>query len=76
MPQCSFRPAVYFHVGEPVKYGDRCKASAEVRILSPDGKDVPGCWYCRPHAQEIIDEYTEKLHETWTMRELTALERY
>ena len=75
MRRCTFHPALEpFHLG-PMKYGDRCTAAAEVRILAPDGGEAPGCWYCRPHAQLIIDEYQEKLHENWTTKDLTEGER-
>ena len=46
--------------------GERCKATATVRLLDPDGERVSGCIYCQAHAQAIIDEYREKLGEVWT----------
>lgn len=39
---------------------------AEGWIVQPDGKRNPGGTMCRKHAQEVIDEYQEKLGENWT----------
>lgn len=45
---------------------------AEVRLCGPgDDKPVPGSAMCRPHAEECIEEYREKLGEEWTAREIT-----
>ena len=47
--------------------GPRCTADATHRLLDGDGWRVPGGIYCQEHAQEIVDEYREKLGWNWTM---------
>ena len=42
----------------------RCSEFATV-VLQSEGKNVPGA-LCQLHAQIILDEYKEKLHEIWT----------
>ena len=46
---------------------DRCTANATHRLLDEDGWRVPGGIYCQEHAQEIVDEYREKLGWYWVM---------
>ena len=45
----------------------RCERDAVGQLHAPDGVPVPGCWYCERHAIETIEEYAEKLHESWTI---------
>ena len=54
----------------------RCRASAEVWLVAPDGEDNPGGHYCCAHAQAIIDEFLSKGGEAWTARPLTPEEDY
>jgi hypothetical protein len=54
--------------------GSRCEAMAVVTLHAPDSKRVPGSNLCIPCAQSIVNEYAEKLHEHWTVRELVILE--
>ena len=54
--------------------GIRCTASAAVTLHTPSGKRVPGGPLCIPCAQAVVNEYAEKLHEHWTVRELVVLE--
>ena len=53
---------------------DRCGNPAEVWIVAPDGKDVPGSWACRKHGHRCVTEYRRKLKETWTLRLLVVKE--
>jgi len=54
--------------------GSRCTAGAAVTLHTPSGKRVPGGPLCIPCAQAVVNEYAEKLHEYWTVRELIVLE--
>lgn len=45
--------------------GRRCEAEATRLLLAPDGKPVPGGFYCQAHAEAITAEYSEKLGEDW-----------
>lgn len=55
--------------------GGRCRFAADGRherdaefvLVAPDGKPNPGGWYCRPHAEGIVDEILRVLGETWTL---------
>lgn len=76
MAQCSHYIVLEFKPGAPIKYGPRCTAQATVRLLTPEGNDCPGSRMCEEHAQLVIKEYTEKLHENWGTRELTEIERF
>lgn len=53
--------------------GNPCPEEATVRLIDPDGKPVPGSCMCQRHAQRCIDEYEEKLNETWTTEPLGHL---
>ena len=44
----------------------RQRHPSEGRLLAPDGKAVPGGFYCREHATVITDEYKAKLGQVWT----------
>ena len=46
----------------------RCTADATHRLLDGDGWRVPGGIYCQEHAQEIVDEYREKMGWLWSMQ--------
>jgi hypothetical protein len=46
---------------------------ALVTLYAPDGRRVPGSDLCIPCAQAIVNEYAEKLHQIWTVRELVVL---
>ena len=48
--------------------GTRCNRRAEVWLFTPDGKQCPGGFYCRKHADETVIEYQEKLGEFWTYK--------
>ena len=50
----------------------RCDRPASFRLVTPDGKLVPG-FYCREHAEATVSEYKAKLHETWTMMRSCAV---
>lgn len=54
-------------------YSLRCRVPATRRFYAPDGKPVPGGYYCRAHAEEIAAEYREKLGEDWTTVEIDEL---
>ena len=47
----------------------RCTRLAAGRLYAPDGKAVPGGYYCAPHARACIEEYAAKLNEAWTFVE-------
>ncbi len=64
---------IYHELEKPFK---RCEKPAEGKMVSPDGQDVPGCYYCKQHADIIMAEYKEKLRQEWTLRPLTELEKY
>lgn len=49
----------------------RCEAIADVLLLAPDGKPVPGCRLCLPHAKLIHNEYQTKLNECWSTQDIT-----
>lgn len=57
---------------------ERCKNTAEV-MLQCEGKDVPGEWYCREHAESILAEYAPYQEDPdighWTARELNEYGR-
>lgn len=53
------------HGGHVFEEG-RC--AAEGTLHRPDGRMVPGCFFCGTHARAIIAEYAEKLGETWYFR--------
>ena len=44
--------------------GYPCPNEATVRIFPPDGVKCCG-WMCDSHAQEVLDEYRDKLGEVW-----------
>lgn len=47
--------------------GNRCPNEATVFLIAPgDTGPIPGPGSCDEHARRIIDEYREKLGETWT----------
>lgn len=49
--------------------GRACSTPAVVRLYAPgEAKPVPGAGMCEKHAQTVVDEYAEKLYETWTTR--------
>lgn len=50
--------------------GHRCSNPAEYRLLHPDGSFNPGGWICGKCAAEVIEEYAEKLGETWDIAPL------
>lgn len=52
----------------------RCEREAEGYIIQPDGKRNPGGLSCRPCADAPIQEYAEKLGETWAFEPLTGVE--
>lgn len=44
--------------------GNRCPNRAEYRLRDAQGNDIPG-GICRQHAQEVLDEYAQKLGWQW-----------
>ncbi len=50
---------------------ERCPRPAVVHLVS-EGKDVPGCYYCQEHADEILEEYARHVGIVghWTSRPL------
>jgi len=50
--------------GRPCEFGN----NAEFAYYSEDGKRVPGVGSCRPHAEDVIREYYDKMHWNWTIR--------
>ena len=52
----------------------RCAAPAVDRMYAPDGKPVPGGYYCQAHTDGPINEYREKLNEVWTSKPLHVYE--
>ncbi len=46
--------------------GNRTTHEADGWLCCPNGRQIAPM--CRRHAQECIDEYTQKLGETWTFR--------
>ena len=62
-PRCGFWPHT----------GSRCTAPAAVWLRAPDGKLVPGCYYCRRHANATVSEYQAKLGERWSTVPLNVL---
>ena len=50
--------------------GPRCTADATHRLLTSFGDRVPGGVYRTAHAQEVVDEYREKLGWYWSMQPL------
>ena len=45
-----------------------------VTLYLPSGKRVPGGGVCLGCASAIVNEYAEKMHEHWSVRELVTLE--
>ena len=45
----------------------RCTQPATHWLYTPDRKRAPGCFYCREHAEEVLDEYADKLDQFWFM---------
>jgi len=56
-----------------IEDSQRCTNAATVWLHAPDGRKVPGCWYCQQHANAIVTEYREKLNEVWTARKIDNL---
>lgn len=54
--------------------GSRCTNPAEYRLRDAQGNDIPG-GMCRKHAQEVIDEYAQKLGWQWTAVPIDGLGR-
>jgi len=52
----------------------RCDNAAEVYLVAPDGKDIPGGYCCFQCAVRIINEYLDKLGEVWLLRAITLAE--
>jgi hypothetical protein len=48
--------------------GIACSNEVEVELCAPDG--IAWGRMCRKHAVECVEEYAEKLHESWTIREV------
>lgn len=44
----------------------RCDRQAETHLITPEGKALPGGDFCLQCATACIEEYAEKLHESWT----------
>ena len=38
----------------------QCRGEATRWMIDPDGKRVPGCAYCRHHAEDTLAEYASK----------------
>jgi hypothetical protein len=56
-----------------IEDAQRCTKNATHWLHAPDGRKVPGCWYCEQHATACVDEYREKLGEVWTARPIDHL---
>lgn len=54
--------------------GNRCPSKAEYRLRDDQGNDIPGAMCCK-HAQEVIDEYAQKLGWRWTAVPIDELGR-
>ena len=46
----------------------RCHKPADGLLYAPDGKRVPGGYFCQEHGKIITDEYREKIGEIWILR--------
>ena len=49
----------------------KCHKEAVARLVHPDGSLNPGGNVCLKHGLDIVAEYAAKLHETWTLQEIT-----
>lgn len=56
------RCASWYHTG--------CGERATVLLVQDDGKPNPGGYFCRRHGQEIVEEFAEKLRESWSLSEV------
>lgn len=45
--------------------GNHCPNIAEYRLRDAQDNDIPGSGMCRQHAQEVLDEYLQKLGWAW-----------
>lgn len=52
----------------------RCTALATHLLYTPEQEPCPGGYTCRQHGQTVINEYKEKLDETWVLVPYTANE--
>lgn len=43
----------------------RCERNAETHLVTPEGKLLPGGDFCLQCAISCIEEYAEKLNESW-----------
>jgi hypothetical protein len=64
----SYQVLCTHRTGQPGDAGRRrCRLNATHWLLGPDGELVPGAYLCEDHAHECVDEYRDKLGETWAM---------
>jgi len=49
-----------------------CTATATHRLCDSRDKRVPGARYCQAHAQDVLDEYADRLGWHWTATPLNA----
>lgn len=53
----------------------RCDREAEVNMTGPDGERVPGCRFCLKCATDCVEEYAEKLGESWWYERMAGQKR-
>ncbi len=75
MAQCSHYVKTKESQGFFIGNLKRCEKKAVGKLVCPDGRDCPGAYKCQEHADAVIKEYQEKLHETWTLRPLKEYEK-
>lgn len=56
LPRCSCYPS-----------GKQCQNLSDFWLFAPEGRRNPGGCVCREHGRAIVEEYSQKLGETWTL---------
>ncbi len=64
---------IFMPISPPCSCQD-CRAISTHWLIAPDGERNPGGWVCKAHGESIVQEFSEKIDEQWTLMEITNAE--